>query len=229
MIPIIDNTVFEDLESFTVTLSNPQRGAILGSTTSFVVTINDDEDGFDKDQDGMPDAWELSYFGNLTTAGPGTDYDHDGTTDLEEFLQGLDPKNLPTDGLIGRSPSLMIGKYVFDPNSQVVMVRTNYTSSCYIWLTNNSDVTRSLSLWANGGNSLYNVKFLYKGKDVTRSVLNKTFRTASILPKGGEYVKVIVSYRKPPAHSGLSRSISINMGKNNAQVEDRVIYRVISR
>jgi hypothetical protein len=44
----------------------------------------------DTDGDGMDDAWEQQYFGNLNRNGSG-DFDTDGMTDLEEFLGGTNP------------------------------------------------------------------------------------------------------------------------------------------
>lgn len=44
----------------------------------------------DTDQDGMSDAWEIQYFGNLSHKGS-TDTDNDGLTDLQEFAKGSDP------------------------------------------------------------------------------------------------------------------------------------------
>ena len=51
------------------------------------LTIVDD---VDSDNDGMADAWELLYFGNLDRDGTG-DYDGDGISDLDEFLNGSNP------------------------------------------------------------------------------------------------------------------------------------------
>ena len=51
----------------------------------------------DTDQDGMSDAWERQYFGNLTHRG-GTDTDGDGLTDIQEFVQGSDPTQADIDG-----------------------------------------------------------------------------------------------------------------------------------
>ena len=55
----------------------------------------------DSDGDGMKDDWERQYFGNLDRDGKG-DYDGDGLTDLEEFLQGKNPieSNAPSTPLI---------------------------------------------------------------------------------------------------------------------------------
>lgn len=45
----------------------------------------------DSDLDGLPDAWELARFGNLTTANAASDFDGDGFTDAQEWSCGLDP------------------------------------------------------------------------------------------------------------------------------------------
>lgn len=48
----------------------------------------------DSDNDGMDDGWEMTYFGNLTAAGIGTDFDKDGRTDAAEFTAGTLPKDV---------------------------------------------------------------------------------------------------------------------------------------
>lgn len=45
----------------------------------------------DADDDRLPDDWERRVFGDLTTAGPGTDRDGDGVSDFLEYQQGTDP------------------------------------------------------------------------------------------------------------------------------------------
>jgi hypothetical protein len=49
--------------------------------------------GADTDGDGIPDAWELQNFGNLTTANASSDADHDGATDLQEYLADTNPND----------------------------------------------------------------------------------------------------------------------------------------
>ena len=44
----------------------------------------------DSDNDGMPDDWEMQYFGTLDRDGTG-DFDGDGISDLNEYLNGTDP------------------------------------------------------------------------------------------------------------------------------------------
>nr|WP_321349275.1 LamG-like jellyroll fold domain-containing protein [uncultured Methanoregula sp.] len=62
---------------------------------------------FDADQDGLPDAWERQYFGNLSR-GPDEDYDGDGLTNLQEYLAGSNPNpDVDADGLPD-SPALRV-------------------------------------------------------------------------------------------------------------------------
>ena len=51
----------------------------------------------DTDGDGMPDDWEMEHFGTLNRDGTG-DFDGDGISDLNEYLNGTDPasSNAPT-------------------------------------------------------------------------------------------------------------------------------------
>ena len=47
--------------------------------------------GADSDGDGIPDAWELQNFGNLTTANGSSDADGDGQSDKNEYLADTNP------------------------------------------------------------------------------------------------------------------------------------------
>ncbi len=46
----------------------------------------------DEDGDGMSDEWEMRHFGTLDRDGTG-DFNGDGYTDLEDFLNGVDPRS----------------------------------------------------------------------------------------------------------------------------------------
>lgn len=48
----------------------------------------------DSDGDGIADAWEMQWFGNLTEADMTTDNDHDGAGDVAEFIAGTRPKDI---------------------------------------------------------------------------------------------------------------------------------------
>jgi hypothetical protein len=47
----------------------------------------------DTDNDGLPDYWEMLYFGSLTAVNGTGDSDGDGLSDYEEYLAGTDPTN----------------------------------------------------------------------------------------------------------------------------------------
>ena len=47
----------------------------------------------DTDTNGLPDWWELQYFGHLTGTNPNADADHDGMSNLQEWLAGTNPTN----------------------------------------------------------------------------------------------------------------------------------------
>lgn len=51
----------------------------------------------DTDRDLLPDAWELRWFGNLATAGAGTNMDGDELTDRAEYIAGTDPTRAASD------------------------------------------------------------------------------------------------------------------------------------
>ena len=61
----------------------------------------------DSDGDGIDDAWEEKYFGNLTTATSNSDYDEDGYSDLQEYLNSLagkDPAGAEYDPTVKNAP-----------------------------------------------------------------------------------------------------------------------------
>ena len=90
---------FENTGNPHIILSNGQlRGYIWSANTgwinlddlnAFVVTDSIDP-GVDTDGDGLPDAWEYTYFGNLAQ-GPDTDADGDGETNIGEYRGGTNP------------------------------------------------------------------------------------------------------------------------------------------
>ena len=47
----------------------------------------------DTNGDGLPDAWQIHYFGSISSpsARPDADPDHDGFSNLQEYLAGTDP------------------------------------------------------------------------------------------------------------------------------------------
>jgi len=55
-------------------------------------------DPVDEDQDGLPDDWEINYFGSIESCNPGDDSDTDGLTNAQEYVAGTHPLVKDTDG-----------------------------------------------------------------------------------------------------------------------------------
>jgi len=79
---IFRNLSGNNLTNFTVVISNTS-----GCVTSTPAAIWLDSRGV-----GMPDWWQMKYFGNLNQP-PDGDYDGDGVCNLDEYLEGTDPTN----------------------------------------------------------------------------------------------------------------------------------------
>jgi hypothetical protein len=79
---LITNVSAANQGPYSVVLSNGS-----GSVTSSVAQLYIDSRGV-----GMPDSWQLQYFGNLNQ-NPTGDFDGDGVSNLQEFLDGTNPTN----------------------------------------------------------------------------------------------------------------------------------------
>jgi hypothetical protein len=106
----------------------------VGSTASTLANLYIDSRGC-----GMPDSWQLQYFGNLLQ-NPLGDYDGDGISNLQEFLDGTNPTNaasalyritLVSDG----------GMVVVSPN------QSTYTSGQVVTLTATGSDSMPFHAW----------------------------------------------------------------------------------
>jgi len=105
----------------------------------FSLTMNGSSVTADDDGDGIPDAWELQYFGSITPSGV-SDSDGDGVINLHEYLEGTDPTD--------RS-SLYPRLTVVAVNGQVTVnpEATNYVQGTTITLTPAANVGFSFLDW----------------------------------------------------------------------------------
>jgi uncharacterized repeat protein (TIGR03803 family) len=87
---------------------------------------------------GLPDAWQLEYFGNLLQTAAG-DYDLDGVSNLEKFLEGTNP----TDPLATRVTLTVssLGDVLVQPNEP------DYARGQQVTLTAVSGSTTQFSSW----------------------------------------------------------------------------------
>ena len=87
---VVVGSPFED--SSTTGINSVTNESANASGAAYVFT------GFkDVDDDGLRDAWELSYWSTTTGHGPLDDFDHDGYIELLELAFGLNP-TLPSAG-----------------------------------------------------------------------------------------------------------------------------------
>ncbi|MBW2246855.1 MAG: hypothetical protein JRF62_06580, partial [Deltaproteobacteria bacterium] len=71
----------------TYTITFKASDGTLEDSQQVLITITS---GDDSDNDGILDDWEMQYFGSLDRDGTG-DFDGDGISDLDEYLNGTDP------------------------------------------------------------------------------------------------------------------------------------------
>jgi hypothetical protein len=83
--PVLVITNCQVSGSFRVAVSN-LAGSV--NSSSVALTVLPDADG-----DGLPDAWESTYFGNPTNASATLDADGDGMINSDEFVAGTNPTN----------------------------------------------------------------------------------------------------------------------------------------
>jgi hypothetical protein len=124
------NLASTNFGSYRVIVSNSQ-----GSVTSTSATLDADED-----QDGLPDAWEMSNFGSLTNQLAWSDRDGDGIRNLDELREGTSPTNRTSFNrrLVVRAGN---GQVVVDP------ILPYYTNNQRVTLEAVPDAGQSFIAW----------------------------------------------------------------------------------
>lgn len=79
---LLTNIAQADFGAYRAIVSN-----VIGSITSSNALLQ-----LDSDRDGMADSWETNYFTSITNRSGFEDYDQDGVSDRDEFLEGTQPR-----------------------------------------------------------------------------------------------------------------------------------------
>jgi len=94
----------------------------------------------DLDADGLPDCWEIEYFGSIYAYGPNDDPDADGFTNMQEYLAGTDPTAPNSVALAApfKSTDGKLGFYVIGPANRTYRVQasTNLAPGSWVDRTN---------------------------------------------------------------------------------------------
>ncbi len=90
----------------------------------------------DTDGNGLPDWWELEYFGHLTGTDPNADPDHDGMNNLAEWIAGTNPTN---------AASCLRASVVSATNSNDVVVNWSSVAGKNYWLERSTNLLTGFS------------------------------------------------------------------------------------
>jgi hypothetical protein len=126
---LLPNASISNEGEYRVVLTNPS-----GSVTSAPALLI-----IDSDADGVADSWELANFGSLTNSAT-TDFDGDGSSNLQEFLNGTNPAD---------SNSVRFVVTIVRDGGSVIKVpdQSNYTNGEAVTLTAISSTNAPFHAW----------------------------------------------------------------------------------
>ncbi len=125
---------------------------------NFVFNMNGkNSDTDDNDGDGLPDAWELTYWPSIFTHNGNSQPDGDGVNNMEEYLEGTNPTNsasfnprllvTATNGIVTRNP---VG------NATLTPPKVSYAPSTPVQLTATADPGYSFISWTGDASGAAN-------------------------------------------------------------------------
>jgi alpha-tubulin suppressor-like RCC1 family protein len=169
----------------------------------------------DWDGDGMPGWWERQYFGNLDQTGSG-DYDGDGFSNLDEFLNGTDPTaaSAPSIAVPPQSQTVLRGNDVIFTVMPAGSLTTGYT---YQWCFNGRDIggatdaTLTLSQVQFTNSGVYNVRVGNSAGTITSLLARLTVWTPGAVGKFGDNTA-----HQCDVPAGLTNVVAISAGYSNS-------------
>jgi len=210
--------------SYSVVLANSS-----GSVTSLVTGLYIDSRGV-----GMPDAWQMTYFGNLNQ-NPTGDFDGDGVNNLQEFLDGTSPTN---------AASVLYRITLFNDGGTVVAVpnQSSYTNGQVVTLTATGSAMAPFHAWTGDVVTRSNAITVTMNTNVTlfahfqpftinwTNTLSGDWNVASnwfpnLTPDSNESV-VIVAQALTVTLNGNADLLDLTLGGNNNGPELRVEGRL---
>ena len=145
---------FQNAGTYTVSLTVSGSGTSDTLTKNSYITVQK-APFVDTDNDGIDDNWEITHFGNLITAAASSDFDMDGYSDKQEYLNSQNAETDP-DG----SP--------YDPKIKNASGGTGYQSSIAavfagsgLWIYNSVGATWMQISSANPENMIFSGSTLY--------------------------------------------------------------------
>ena len=127
-----------------------------GSVTSAVINVS-----FDSDRNGLPDAWEMAYFGHIGVD-PNADADGDGISNYVEWLDGTNPTDaaslmprLYLSGTAGGSVSVSPLQAKYDLNAAVQLIAQPDPGQSFMgWFGSTTSVSNPATLVMNGNKTV---------------------------------------------------------------------------
>jgi hypothetical protein len=154
-IPIIGATG-DSLVLTGMPMVNSTNFSVIVSNVTGVVTSTPAALWADLNGNGIPDWWEMKYFGNLNQKADG-DYDGDGVDNLDEYREGTDPTNPnsfnPRLHLTAGSGTVIVSPVQpYYTMGQTVTLMANSSPPLYFlgWSGSSSSATTPLMLTMNG-------------------------------------------------------------------------------